>query len=1048
MDEIFTNYGGCHRVRYGVKMKKAVQYCIACFLFLLMCSTAFAQTKQVTGVVSDNAGPLPGVSVTVKGTTTGAITDVNGKYTLNVAPGQTLVFTFIGYTPQEVAFDNQPTISIKLAQNSSTLNEVVVVGYGTQKKATLTGSVASVSGSEITTTKNENVINSLTGKVAGLRVTQNSAEPGTFNSSFSIRGFGDPLVVIDGVPRDNVTRLDPNDIESISVLKDGAAAVYGVRASNGVILVTTKKGKKGSIELNYSGTYTVQVPSGLPKPVGAIDFMTLANEQLLHNVNGGQVKYSQADFDAYLNGTRTSTDWYTPVIKDRVPQSQHNLNAIGGNENTSYFISGGITQQGGFLRSEDLNYKRYNLRSNITTRINKNLTVDLNINGTMEEKNQPYQDAWNIIRSYWRQLPTQSVYANNNPDYLNIGEVDGSNPVALANADVSGYKKFRNRWLQSQMSATYVVPFVQGLSAKALFSYDYYNSNNKIYQKSYNQYSYDANSDAYRPTPYQTPATIRNEFFERPSTLMQLSLNYDRTIGDHSFTGLLLYEEGHRQQDNFYGQRELALPIDQIFAGNSDNQIGSANRDDIYDYINKSVVGRINYNYKSKYLAEFSFREDGSSRFSPRKQWGFFPGGSVGWRVSQEGFWKNSKALSFINDLKLRASYGKVGDDGQVGYQFLTGYDYPASGSNNQQPPGSVFNGSFVNGIQSRGIANPDLTWINTETYNIGVDAEAWNGLLGVVFNVFRRDRTGRAGDRAVSAPSVLGARLPQENLNSDRTQGFEVELSHRSHIGSFNYFIKGNVAFARTRNIYVEQSAFGNSQLQWHNNQSNRYNNIYWGYGANGQYANYQQILNSPQFVSRNAVVGDYIYEDWNGDGQITGDDVHPIAYNSAPLTNFGLTLGGSYKGFDFNILLQGATGVTVSYIEQLNIPLWGGGSALEMFTDRYHPADANADPYNPNTVWVPGHYALTGTTSDVNSLFNIQDASYVRLKSAEIGYSLSPNLLKSIGIKGARVFVNGYNLLTFTGVKYLDPEHPSDTYGYLYPLNKTFSLGVNVKL
>ncbi|MFA6084981.1 SusC/RagA family TonB-linked outer membrane protein [Mucilaginibacter sp.] len=1048
MDENFTNYGECHGIHYGAKLRKALQCCMLSLLFVLIYSSSFAQSKTLTGRVSDNAGPLPGVTVKIKETGAVSITDVNGRYSINVNSGQTLQFSFLGYTPQEIAVTTQPTVNVTLLQSSSNLNEVVVVGYGTQKKVTVTGSVATVNNSEIVTTKNENVLNSLTGKVAGLRVTQNSAEPGSFDNSFSIRGFGNPLVVIDGVPRDNITRLDPNDIESVSVLKDASAAIYGVRAANGVILVTTKKGKKGSLELNYSGNYGFQVPSGLPKAVGATDFMTLVNEQLLHNVNGGQVKFSQADFDAFNNGTRTSTDWYTPVIKGSVPQSQHNLNATGGNENTNYFISMGITKQDGFLRSDDLNYKRYNLRSNLSTRINKNLTVDLNLNGTMDQKNQPYQDAWWIIRSFWRQVPTQSIYANNNPDYLNVGEVDGSNPVALADADVNGYRVYNNKWFQSQVSATYTVPFVQGLSAKGLFSYDYYSSSNRIYQKSYNQYNYDANTDMYLAVPNQTPATFRREFFERPGTLMQLSLNYDRSFGNHSFTGLLLYEENNRQQDNFYAQRELALAVDQLFSGSSENQLGSSNSGDIYNYVNKSIIGRINYNYKSKYLAEFSFRDDGSSRFSPLKRWGFFPAGSLGWRISQEGFWKNSSALSFINDLKLRASYGKVGDDSALAYQFLTGYRYPSNGSNNQMPPGSVFDGSFVNGVQSLGIANSNLTWFNAETYNIGVDLEAWNGLLGATVNVFRRDRNGLLATQALSLPSVVGADLPQENLNSDRTQGFEVELSHRSHIGAFNYYLKGNVAFARTQNRTVVQSQFGNSQLNYHNNQNNRWNNIYWGTGAAGQYGSYQDILNSSQFVSRNAVVGDYIYEDWNGDGQINGDDVHPIAYNSAPLTNFGLTIGASYKGFDFNTVWQGATGVTVSYIEQLNIPLWGGGSALEMFLDRYHPADPNADPYNPNTVWVPGKYALTGTTADVNSKFNIQDASYVRLKSAEIGYSISANVAKKLGIKGVRIFMNGYNLLTFTGVKYLDPEHPSSTYGYLYPLNKTYSLGVNVKL
>jgi TonB-linked SusC/RagA family outer membrane protein len=638
MHEIFTNYGGCCGIRHRAKIKRALLCCMLSLFFLIMCNSAFAQ-GTITGVVTDASGVLPGVSVTLKGTTSGTVTDVNGKYSINATAGQTLVFSFLGYASTEVVVANQKTVNVVLIQSSSSLNEVVVVGYGTQKKVTVTGSIATVNNSEIVVTKNENVLNSLTGKVAGLRVVQNSAEPGSFDNAISIRGFGNPLVIIDGVPRDNITRLDPNDIESVSVLKDASAAIYGVRAANGVILVTTKRGRKGSLELNYSGNYGVQVPSGLPQGVGAIDYMTLVNEQLLHNVNGGQVKFSDADFEAYRNGTRKSTDWYTPVIKDRVPQSQHNLNASGGNENTNYFISIGITGQDGFLRSNDLNYKRYNLRSNLSSKITKNLTVDLNINGTMDQKNQPYQDAWWIIRSFWRQVPTQSIYANNNPAYLNVGQVDGSNPVALADADVNGYKIYNNKWLQSQVSTTYQVPFVPGLSAKGLFSYDYYSSSNRIYQKSYNQYNYDANTDTYNAVPNQTPATFRREFFERPNTLMQLSLNYDRSFGDHSFTGLLLYEENNRQQDNFYAQRELSLGVDQLFAGNSLNQVGSSNSNDIYNFVNKSIIGRVNYNYKSKYLAEFSFRNDGSSLFSPVKQWGFFPAGSLGWRISQENFW-------------------------------------------------------------------------------------------------------------------------------------------------------------------------------------------------------------------------------------------------------------------------------------------------------------------------------------------------------------------------------------------------------------------------
>ncbi|MBB6111398.1 TonB-linked outer membrane protein, SusC/RagA family [Mucilaginibacter lappiensis] len=1056
MKEIFTYYGGCHGIHYPAKFKGVIRHGIMALLFLLVCSVAMAQTNRTGTVVDETGQGLPGVSVKIKGTTIGTVTSVDGKFTLSVSNDQTLAFTFVGYASQEVAIGSQTSIKVSMVSNATNVNEVVVVGYGTQKKATVTGSIASVTNKEIVTTKNENVLNMLTGKVAGLRIVQNSSEPGSFDNAFDIRGFGNPLVIIDGVPRDNISRLDPNDIESISVLKDASAAIYGVRAANGVVIVTTKKGKKGTVELNYSGTYGWQIPSYMPKPVGAVDYMTLVNEQLLHNVNGGQVKYTDADFAAYRSGAKKSTDWYSPVFANSAPQQQHNLNAIGGTDNSSYFVSMGITDQDGFFKSGDLNYKRYNLRSNLTTKVNKNLTIDVNLSGTLEQKNQPYQDAAWIIRSFWRQIPTQSIYANNNPAYLANGEVDGSNPVAMADADIDGYKQINNKWLQSSVSATYNVPFVQGLSAKGLYNYDYYMSSNKLYQRSYNQYTYDANSQTYSAIANQTPGSLTRQFYEKPTSLMQLSLNYNRAFkGGHNITALALYEESEQKGDNFNAQRQLSLPVDQLGAGNALNQTATVDNNYPYDYITKSFVGRVNYDYKGKYLAEFSFRDDGSSKNSPLKRWGFFPGASVGWRVSQEDFWKKSKALSFIDDLKIRLSYAKLGDDaGLNAYQYLSGYNYPANGDNNQTPPGSVFDGTFVNGAQSRGIPNPYIFWYVAKTYNAGIDLQAWNGLLGLTVDAFRRDRSGLLDTRADNLPGVVGAGLPQENLNSDRAQGFDIELNHRYHIGSFNYFVKGTFGYTRTQWISKVHSEYGNSQLNWHNNNDNRYSNIFWGYGSNGQFQNYQQILNSPQFVSRNAVVGDYILQDWNGDGVINDQDVHPIAQNvsnnnySVPSTTFGLTLGGSYKGFDISTVWQGATGINVSYIEQLNIPLWGGGSALAMFMDRYHPTDPKADPYDPNTVWTPGTFALTGTTADVNSLSNIHSAAYVRLKSAELGYSITPAVAKRLGIKGARIFVNGYNVLTITNLKYLDPEHPSANYGYLYPLDKIFSVGVNVKL
>ncbi|MEO6632437.1 MAG: SusC/RagA family TonB-linked outer membrane protein, partial [Mucilaginibacter sp.] len=519
----------------------------------------------------------------------------------------------------------------------------------------------------------------------------------------------------------------------------------------------------------------------------------------------------------------------------------------------------------------------------------------------------------------------------------------------------------------------------------------------------------------------------------------------------HNVTALLLYEQSSRNADNFFAQRELSLPVDQLIAGNSLNQQGFMDGNgtsDFYKNTNKAYVGRLTYDYKSKYLAEFSFRDDGSSQFTLNKQWGFFPAGSIGWRVSEEDFWKNSSLGKIVDNLKFRASYGVTGDDSSLGYQFLTGYTYPAGGGNNTLPGGSVFDGTFVNAVNDKGLPNPLITWSTSKTFDVGVDAELMNGLFGFSFDYFRRNRTGLLATEILSLPDVVGTSLPQENLNSDRTQGIDLEITHRNHIGAFNYSVKGTMGFTRTMNVTVVQAKAGNSYLDWRNNQNNRNTGSYWGQGAAGRFTSYGDIINSPTFVGRGALVGDYAYQDYNGDGVIDDNDVHPVAYSGAPLLTYGITLSGSYKGFDFNALFQGTGMVDVSYFEQLNTPLWGGGSALSQFLDRYHPADPKADPYDPKTVWTPGNFAYTGSVPDQNSLFNIQSAAYIRLKSAEIGYTIPNKILSRIGVKGIRVFANGYNIATWTKLKYLDPEHPSSTYGYLYPLDKIFSFGVNVKL
>lgn len=1034
----------------------------------LICSLGlYAQSGKmnVSGTVTDDTGePLVGVNIVEKGTTNGISTDINGQFTLpNVPSDGTLEFRYIGFETQEVKVNGQTNLLITMSESSALLEEVVVVGYGVQKKVTLTGAVAAVTNDQIITTKNENIQNMLTGKLPGVRIVQKTSEPGSFNNDFDIRGMGSPLVIVDGVPRDNFNRFDANDIESISVLKDASAAIYGVRAANGVVLITTKKGSSGSLSLEYAGNVGWQNPSGAPKSVNAADWMVLKNERSMHNVNGGFRPYSDENIAEYRNGSKISTNWWNEVMRNLAPQTQHSVSATGGNEKLNFYASAGYLYQESFMRSNDLNYERFNIRSNVSAKISNRLTVDLNISGIMDEKNQPWENADWMIRGMQRAPAIQPVYANNNPLYYQFGYIEGVNPKAQTDADLTGHKKYNNKWFQSSASFTYDVPYISGLKLKGIYSYDYQVKDNEEYQKKYILYEYDAASGKYDAREQNSINKLRRQFYTNNSTLYNLALDYNKLFAEaHNVSAFFAVEGSWRKGDNFFAFREVELDLPYLFAGNTEKQEGSMStkdddkNKDLYEQANLAWIGRLGYDYKSKYMIEGSFRYDGSSLFPSNSRWGFFPSISGGWRVSEEAFWKNSP-LAFINNFKLRASYGKLGDDSAAKYQHLTGFSYPAQSGgdaldigSNRLPSGYLFDGTYVNAISNKGIPNTSITWYVSKTLDVGLDLEAWNGLLGLGFDYFERRRSGLLETRALSLPVVVGAALPQENLESDLTHGIELELSHRNRINDFRYNVKGILTITRVKKLDNERARAGNSWENWKDNNQDRYLNRLRGRAADGRWLSYDEIANSPIYIDRGALPGDYRYLDWNGDGRIDDDDSHYYAFEESktPFMNFSIITEAEWKNFDFNMLWQGSALGNVRYIEQLREPMWGHdqSNALYYFMDRWHPADPSVDPYNHTTQWISGKYAYTGTLPDEWSGHNVYKSDYLRLKSLELGYTLPNNITGKIGIKGARIYVNGYNLLTFKYIE-LDPEHNSDNYGNTYPLNRTFSIGANIK-
>ena len=1045
-------------------MKFKLSHIIVTVLMALLPLALSAQDRAVRGTVLDQGGePLAGASVIVQGTTRGTMTGADGSFEIQASAKDNLVVSFIGFEDKVVSAANPP-LNVVLSDDSNFLEETVVVGYGVQKKATLTGAVSAVTNREMVITKNENVVNMLSGKVAGVRISQRSSQPGEFDNAIDIRGMGTPLFVVDGIPRDQAyfSRMDANEIESVSVLKDASAAIYGVRAANGVILVTTRHGSgdDGKFDIDLSMNYGWQNFLYVPNTADAATHMMLMNEKKYNSFNDnyplrGTPQYTWAEILEYSSGAKKSTIWGDELFMNNVPQSQYNLSVNGGSEKIKYFFNLGYMDMMGSYRSGSLNYNRYNFRSAVDARITGRLRASVQFSGYMDEKNQPFTTIWAVYKKAWTYRPTSEAWIDGDHSLPGFDNqmLESENPVAATDSDFAGFRQEKRYNLNTAFTLTYDIPYVEGLNLRAFYSYDYYTTDNTEYQKTY--YLFSKNADG------TLNKFIRNggdDSYVQRSTdpnsgqVMQISINYDHTFANAHHVALMgMYEQSYNEWDNFSARRTMMLDKPYLFSGEEENQVGKSGG--LGDLSRRAWIGHLNYDFKGKYLLDAALRHDASSRFPQSSRWGWFPSVSMGWRVSEESFIKDR--YPWISNIKLRASIGKLGDDGSAG-------TYPSiyTGYNLQGNKAWIYDGSVVTGVDAAAIPNPNLTWYTATTSNLGLDLNLWNQKLGGTFEVFRRHREGLLATSSVVLPGTVGASMPQENIESDITFGYELQLSHRNRVGEVNYFISGVMSAAKNRWDYHLDSTAGNSMENWRRGDvSGRNKDIWFSIKEAGRFTSYDQIQNYPVTggnYGTGTLPGDYYYEDWNGDGVIDGNDYHPVANYNLPVFNYGITLGADWRGFDVSMNFAGSAGIYSEYGEVFGeVGPFNGGAALDMYVDRWHTLNQWDDPWNPHTRWVEGYYPATGHSFTTGTT-GIKNASYLRLKTMEIGYTLPAKLLRRINIKSLRVYVSGYNLLTFSDLKYIDPERPGTNGGaangnvvlnYNYPVNRTINLGGSLK-
>ena len=991
---------------------------------------------KITGNVADNNGePIIGASVVVNGTKNGTVTDIDGNFTLvSTSETPTLNISYVGFDTQNIKVRPGQTIKVTLKENAQSLEELVVVGYGSQKKVNVIGSIATVDSKSLEARSASDVSNMLTGQMSGVTITQTSGNPGQDGGTIRVRGVGSfgatpsPLVLVDGMPG-SLSDITPDEIENISVLKDASsAAIYGSRAANGVVLVTTKRGKEGRTKVSYNGSVGFSKAAELPEMAHSYEYAKF------YNIAAGTETYKPEDIQKYKDGSDPDNyadeNYLDKLFGGHSFLTKHTLNVNGGNDRVQYMATVGYLHHDGLL--ENNYYNKYNARLNLNAKITKDLSMGIRLNGMASDRHEPSTPGSLDSGGYAGIMLAALRYPGLLPSYMSdgsngVGLKGSGTPVAWAEKCASFYRQDFDKF-GGNVDLTYKP--IKGLTIKGIGGYKYSLQHVRHYRSEF------ATADGRT----NGPSSLTDDMYRTVYKTFQATADYNTTIAKkHAIDVLVGYtwEDENQRSVGGYRQKFPSNDVPYLTAGGAD---GQTNFGGGYDWAIQSIFGRLTYNYDERYLFEATMRYDGSSRFPTDSKYGFFPSAALGWRVSEEKFWKDSSVAKWFTNLKIKASTGVLGNNNIGNYPYQSVYTL---GSNQNY----VFGGVYTTGASITTYVDPNLKWEKTRTSDIGIETGFFQNRLTFNATYYYRKTTDVLYKPSASYSSIFGLNLSQVNTGAVENKGWEFEIGYRDKVGSFNYWVNGNFSIIKNKvltlgmgNVTQANGMVGNGSNLFIGYPMQ----MYYGYKTDGVFLTDEEVgeWHDQSAIAKGSKAGDIRYVDLDGDGKVTPKDMTYLG-SSIPKYNFGLSFGGDYKGFDFSVLLQGVAGVKgrlnewagFAFFQEGNIQKWQMEECWNMNpTNRY--------PKYPRLEIMSN----AGSNNTLLSDFWILNASFVKVRNIQFGYKLPKNIISKAGISSMRAYISLDNPFSFDSYrKGWDPENTNNRGSY-YPVMSSYTFGLTL--